>query len=89
MRQSIGGNHTSKAHPRYVEKDGCDHRLLAELGVDGFRVDMAHMVPPEFWKWMIHRAKDRNSNVFFCAEAYNDDPAKVLIAIPRSVRTTA
>ena len=48
-----------------------------ELGVDGFRVDMAHMVPPEFWKWMIHRAKDRNSNVFFCAEAYNDDPAKV------------
>ena len=43
----------------------------------------------EFWKWMIHRAKDRNSNVFFCAEAYNDDPAKVLIAIPRSVRTTA
>lgn len=48
-----------------------------ELGVDGFRVDMAHMVPPEFWKWMIHRARDRNAETFFCAEAYNDDPAKV------------
>ncbi len=47
------------------------------LGVDGFRVDMAHMVPPEFWKWMIHRARERNSETFFCAEAYNDDPAKV------------
>jgi len=48
-----------------------------EMGVDGFRADMAHMVPPEFWKWMIHRAKDRDPDVFFFAEAYNDDPAKV------------
>jgi glycosidase len=48
-----------------------------ELGVDGFRVDMAHMVPPEFWKWVIHRARMRNAETFFCAEAYNDDPAKV------------
>ncbi|GHB99981.1 hypothetical protein GCM10007047_15250 [Cerasicoccus arenae] len=47
------------------------------MGVDGFRVDMAHMVPPEFWKWSIHRAKERDAEVFFCAEAYNDDPAKV------------
>lgn len=48
-----------------------------EMGVDGFRVDMAHMVPPEFWKWMIHRAQGRSPDVFFYAEAYNDDPAKV------------
>lgn|GEM_PF-62290 len=47
------------------------------LGVDGFRADMAHMVPPEFWKWMIHRARERNPDVLFLAEAYNDDPAKV------------
>ncbi len=47
------------------------------MGVDGFRSDMSHMVPPEFWKWLIHRAKERNPDVFFCAEAYNDDPAKV------------
>ncbi len=48
-----------------------------ELGVDGFRVDMAHMVPPEFWKWMIHRARERDHSVLFMAEAYDDDPAKV------------
>ena len=48
-----------------------------EFGVDGFRADMAHMVPPEFWKWMIHRARERNPGVLFFAEAYNDDPAKV------------
>lgn len=48
-----------------------------ELGVDGFRSDMSHMVPPEFWKWAIHRAQQRKPDVFFMAEAYNDDPAKV------------
>lgn len=52
------------------------------MGVDGFRADMAHMVPPEFWKWMIHRAKDRDPGVLFFAEAYNDDPAKVLSREP-------
>jgi glycosidase len=48
-----------------------------DLGVDGFRVDMAHMVPPEFWKWVIHRARLRDAEVFFCAEAYDNDPSKV------------
>jgi glycosidase len=48
-----------------------------EFGVDGFRVDMAHMVPPEFWKWLIHRARERDADVFFFAEAYDNDPAKV------------
>ena len=48
-----------------------------ELGVEGFRCDMAHMVPPEFWKWAIDRARQRDSNAFFAAEAYDSDPAKV------------
>ena len=43
-----------------------------ELGVDGFRCDMAHMIPPEFWNWCISRARSRNAQVFFMAEAYND-----------------
>jgi len=47
------------------------------MGVDGFRVDMAHMVPPEFWGWMIARARTRNPNAYFMAEAYDGDPAKV------------
>lgn len=47
------------------------------MGVDGFRVDMAHLVPPEFWAWAIGRARERSPGVFFVAEAYEDDPAKV------------
>lgn len=43
-----------------------------ELGIDGFRCDMAHMLPPEFWRWCIGRARSRNPGVFFMAEAYND-----------------
>ncbi|MFZ1219647.1 MAG: alpha-amylase family glycosyl hydrolase, partial [Chthoniobacterales bacterium] len=47
------------------------------LGVDGFRCDMAHMVPPEMWSWTIAQARRRQPDVFFMGEAYDDDPAKV------------
>jgi len=47
------------------------------LGVDGFRCDMAHMVPPEFWSWAIAQARARQPDVFFIGEAYDDDPSKV------------
>ncbi len=47
------------------------------LGVDGFRCDMAHMEPPEFWKWLIARARARAPGVVFIGEAYDNDPAKV------------
>lgn len=47
------------------------------LGVDGFRVDMAHMVPMEFWRWAVKRARVRQAGVFFSAEAYDNDPAKL------------
>ena len=49
-------------------------------GVDGFRCDMAHMVPPEFWAWAISRARERDAQVFFMAEAYNDS----LVVPPQS-----
>lgn len=48
-----------------------------EMGVDGFRADMAHMVPMEFWRWMVQRARSRDAAVFFIAEAYDGDPAKL------------
>jgi glycosidase len=48
-----------------------------EIGVDGFRCDMAHMVPPEFWAWALDRARARRSDVFFAGEAYDNDPMKV------------
>ncbi len=48
-----------------------------QLGVNGFRVDMAHMVPMEFWHWAVKRARSRTSDAFFAAEAYDNDPAKL------------
>jgi len=48
-----------------------------EMGVEGFRVDMAHMVPMRYWQWQISRCRKRNDSVFFMAEAYDNDPAKL------------
>ncbi|MDR2473553.1 MAG: alpha-amylase family protein [Tannerella sp.] len=46
--------------------------LLFWIGkdVDGFRCDMAEMVPVDFWQWVIPRIKSRK-NVCFIAEVYN------------------
>jgi glycosidase len=41
-----------------------------ELGVDGFRCDFAHLVPIEAWEYLIRRAKERDPDAFFFAEAY-------------------
>lgn len=41
-------------------------------GVDGFRCDMAEMVPVEFWNWAIPRVKQVR-NVCFIAEIYNPE----------------
>ena len=50
-----------------------------EFGIGGFRADMAHMVPMEFWRWAIARARARGTEgkAFFLAEAYDGDPAKL------------
>lgn len=48
-----------------------------EMGVDGFRVDMAHMIPMAYWQWQIKRCRDQDANCFFIAEAYDGDPAKL------------
>ncbi|MDB9742042.1 alpha-amylase family glycosyl hydrolase, partial [Akkermansiaceae bacterium] len=48
-----------------------------ELGVDGFRCDMAHMVPVPFWEWLIQSARQRDEGVYFLGEAYDGDPMKV------------
>jgi glycosidase len=46
-------------------------QFWAGKGVDGFRCDMAEMVPVEFWSWVIPRVKEVNKDVFFIAEIYN------------------
>ena len=40
-------------------------------GVDGFRYDMAEMVPVEFWSYMNSSIKMKNPKAFLLAEVYN------------------
>ncbi|MBQ6078660.1 MAG: alpha amylase C-terminal domain-containing protein [Muribaculaceae bacterium] len=53
------------------------HKMLAILefwaskGVDGFRCDMAHMVPVAFWHWAIAKIKETNPHIIFIAEIYD------------------
>ena len=46
-------------------------RYWASKGVDGFRCDMAFMVPTEFWEWAIPAVKERYPNLIFIAEIYD------------------
>jgi len=59
-----------------------------KLGVDGFRADMAHMVPPEFWRWLIGRSQVRQPDVYWMAEAYDTDPARVPGGDPQVMAVT-
>ena len=42
-----------------------------DIGVDGFRYDMAEMVPVEFWSYMNSHIKTKNADAFLVAEVYN------------------
>ena len=39
--------------------------------IDGFRCDMAEMVPVEFWEWAIPQIKSQYPEIIFIAEVYN------------------
>lgn len=53
------------------------HKMLHILkywtkkGIDGFRCDMAFMVPVEFWQWAIPQVRKVRKNVEFIAEIYD------------------
>jgi glycosidase len=48
--------------------------------VDGFRCDVAEMVPVEFWNWVIPQVKHVNPDIIFIAEIYNPDAYQNYIA---------
>src|SRR5699024_5069767 len=51
----------------------------AKKGVDGFRCDVAEMVPVEFWHWIIPQIKAINPELIFIAEAYHPSEYKKYI----------
>jgi glycosidase len=53
--------------------------LWAAKGVDGFRCDMAEMVPVEFWKYAIKRVKEKYPNILFVAEVYDPNQYRFYI----------
>lgn len=48
----------------------------ASKKVDGFRCDMAEMVPVEFWGWVIAEVKGEFPDILFIAEVYNPNEYK-------------
>ncbi len=46
-------------------------KFWVDKGVDGFRCDMAHMVPVAFWQWAIKQIKEIKPDVIFIAEIYD------------------
>ncbi|MDR0542031.1 MAG: alpha-amylase [Dysgonamonadaceae bacterium] len=53
------------------------HKMLdillfwASQKIDGFRCDMAEMVPAAFWNWVIPQVKAQYPEIIFIAEVYN------------------
>jgi glycosidase len=53
------------------------HKMLAILlywaakGIDGFRCDMAEMVPADFWHWATGLVKQQHPGIVFIGEVYN------------------
>lgn len=43
----------------------------ASKGIDGFRCDMAEMVPAEFWHWATDKVKYSYPDIVFVGEVYN------------------
>lgn len=66
-----GGVKYFKPHPKTWNMMRDILLFWAGKGVDGFRCDMAEMVPVEFWHWVIAKVKKEYPNVIFIAEVYN------------------
>lgn len=52
----------------------------AGKGVDGFRCDMAEMVPTEFWSWAIGMVKAAYPGILFIGEVYNPSLYRSFVA---------
>lgn len=54
-----------------------------DFGVDGFRYDMAEMVPVEFWSYLNSAIRNRNPETTLIAEVYNPELYRDFIGLGR------
>lgn len=52
----------------------------AKKGVDGFRCDMAEMVPSQFWAWATAKVKEQYPDILFIGEVYDPTQYRNYIA---------
>ena len=52
----------------------------ASKGIDGFRCDMAEMVPPAFWNYAINIVKKKYPKIIFIGEVYDTNLYRTYIA---------
>lgn len=52
----------------------------AKKGVDGFRCDMAEMVPSQFWAWATAKVKEQYPDIVFIGEVYDPSQYRNYIA---------
>jgi glycosidase len=62
--------HLAKIPSSWIKFNQIAQYWLAK-GVDGFRYDMAEMVPVEFWSYLNSQIKHTNPDAFILAEVYN------------------
>lgn len=79
VKLNYGVDYTDGRSTHFSPEPSTWHKMLnilhfwADKGVDGFRCDMAEMVPAEFWGWAIPQVKERHPALIFIAEIYGPD----------------
>ncbi len=85
VKLNYGVHYTGGREEQFEPIPSTWHKMLdillfwASKNVDGFRCDMAEMVPVAFWKWSIAKVKEFYPNVQFIAEVYNPDLYRTFI----------
>ncbi|MDR0232479.1 MAG: alpha-amylase [Dysgonamonadaceae bacterium] len=77
VKLNYGIDYLSGGHKHFNPIPNTWHKMLDILlfwsskNIDGFRCDMAEMVPVEFWNWVIPQVKEKYPEIVFIAEVYN------------------
>lgn len=79
VKLNYGVDYLNNRQPHFDPIPNTWHKMYgillywADKKVDGFRCDMAEMVPVEFWHWVIPKVKEKYPDLIFIAEIYNPD----------------